>query len=427
MDLKEKEVVLKEVEKLRDDIINNLQRLVCIPSVTGNEGPAQEYMRQLYEDTGLEVHTLIADRSKVENHPAFCDSGKPFEGRPNIIGIQKGNSGKNSIILNGHVDVVSPEPIDQWQHDPWSGEIAENRLYGRGACDMKSGLIANLFAVKAMINSGIDPEGTVMLQSVIEEEDGGGGGALACLVEGFTADGMIVSEPAPPLNIALAGLLRFLVKVYGKSAHPAQSQLGVNAIGKMLKIYEAITQLDEHRKTTVRYPLFEETGNPAAHLIAGTFTAGDHISTVAGFAEMGCRIGFVPGEKKEEIRKLVENTVKEISAKDAWLRDHPPDIEWLPFVCDPYYQDPSHPFVASIISSLKKTEGQTREVKLRGGTWSEDTRLAQYFDIPAVSFGASGERHHGPDEYVDLDSLILATKSIALASLDWCSQDKEPK
>jgi acetylornithine deacetylase len=71
-----------------------------------------------------------------------------------------------------------------------------------------------------------------MLQSVVEEEDGGGGGTLACFMEGYTADGMIVTEPAPWVTVALAGILRCLVKVKGKSAHPAQSHLGVNAIGK---------------------------------------------------------------------------------------------------------------------------------------------------------------------------------------------------
>jgi acetylornithine deacetylase len=424
MEKKTIDAISDSVDQLEEEMVSTLQRLVRIPSVIGNEGPAQEFLRQEYGSFGLEARSVVADRTQVEKHPAFCDSGIPFEGRPNILGIQKGDPDKNSIILNGHVDVVSPEPIQQWTHDPWGGETDGNRLYGRGALDMKAGLIANLFSLKALQRAGLNPGGTVMLQSVIEEEEGGGGGALACFMEGFTADGMIVSEPAPFINIALAGIMRFGVKVQGKPAHPAQSQLGINAIGKMLKLYKAIEKLDVHRKATVRFPLFEEQGDPAAHLITGTLNAGDHIATVAGFAEMGCRVGFIPGEERGQIKNLIETTIRQVADNDDWLREHPPVIEWLPFEADPYYQDPGHPFVQTVLSAAQTVaEGKT-EVKTRGATWSEDTRFAQYFGFPALSLGPIGEHPHGVDEYVDLDSLVLATKVIAVATLEWCSQEK---
>ena len=426
MEKKIRDAISGSVNQLEEEMVSTLQKLVRIPSVIGDEGPAQKFLRQQYGALGLETSSVVADRTQVENHPAFCDSGKAFEGRPNILGIQKGTPCKNSIILNGHVDVVSPEPIQQWTHDPWGGEIDGNRLYGRGALDMKSGLIANLFALKALQHAGLNPEGTVMLQSVIEEESGGGGGTLACFMEGFTADGMIVSEPGPGsvINIALAGIMRFKVKVYGRSAHPSRSQLGVNAIGKIMKLYKAIEKLDAHRKATIRYPLFEEQGVPAAHLIVGTLNAGDHISTVAGFAEMGCRVGFIPGEDSRQIKDLIEATIQQAADKDDWLREHAPVIEWLPFIIDPYYQDPSHPFVQTVLSVAQTVaEGKT-EIKVRGGAWSEDTRFAQYFDFPALSLGPTGEHLHGIDEYVNLDSLIHIIKVIAIATFEWCSKEK---
>jgi len=183
-----------------------LKKSVFVPSVTESEGQAQDFMRRTYDALGLEVRVLNADRAKVSSHPAFCDAGKPYAGRPNIIGILKGDPKKKSIILNGHVDVVSPEPVEQWKHDPWGGEVEGNKLYGRGAVDMKAGLIANLFALKALQQTGVQPEGTVMLQSVVEEEDGGGAGALACFMEGYTADGMIVTEPSPWVTVAMAAI-----------------------------------------------------------------------------------------------------------------------------------------------------------------------------------------------------------------------------
>jgi len=149
---------------------------------------------------------------------------------------------------------------------------------------------------------GIDPGGTVMLQSVIEEEEGGAG-TLACLMKGYTADGMIVTEPSPWINIALAGVLTCVIKVKGKAAHPVHSHLGINAISKMIPIYQALERLDAKRKEEVRFSLFERDGSPACHLVIGTFKAGDIITKVAGDAEIGCRIGIVPGEKNKDMKK----------------------------------------------------------------------------------------------------------------------------
>jgi acetylornithine deacetylase len=416
------------VDRLFDDLVATLQGVVRIPSLTGEEGAAQQFMRKQYEALGLEVHSLVADRAVLKNHPAYCDNGMSYDGRPNIIGIQRGDPGKNSMILNGHVDVVSPEPVGQWTHDPWGGEVVGNRLYGRGAWDMKGGLIANLFALKALNQAGLKPKGTVMLQSVIEEEDGGGPGALACLVAGHTGDGMIVSEISHvPVTVALAGIMRCLVKVKGRSSHAAQSHLGVNAIGKILPIYQALERLDAKRKAEVRFPLFEEHGGPACHLVIGTLHAGDWISTVPGLAELGCRVGFIPGEKSEDIQKLVEDTVRNAAAADPWLRENPPEVQWLPFRTDPYFQDPEHPFVKRVISSAQAIMGDQIAIKPRGGAWSEDTRFAQYFGFPALSIGPTGERAHGLDEYVNLESLRSITKAIAAATFDWCAQPKESK
>jgi len=122
-----KENIKKEidvaVDRLRQEMIDTLAGLVRIPSVVGSEGPAQEFMRRQYENLGLDVTTFEADKNKVQEHSAYVESGLSFEGRPNVIGVLKGETHKKSIILNGHVDVVSPEPVDQWQHDPWGAEI----------------------------------------------------------------------------------------------------------------------------------------------------------------------------------------------------------------------------------------------------------------------------------------------------------------
>jgi acetylornithine deacetylase len=411
------------VDKLSDGMIETLAELVRIPSVVGNEKPAQDFMQLQYEDLGLDVQTFEADKNKVGQHSAYVESDLPFEGRPNVIGVLKGDPAKKSMILNGHVDVVSPEPVDQWQHDPWGAEIEENRLYGRGAVDMKAGVIANLFALKALEKTGIDPGGDVMLQSVVEEEAGGGGGTLACLMEGYTADGMIITEPFMMPVISHPGILYFRVKIKGLTAHAGHAHLGVNAIGKMMKVYEAMVDLDLQRAETKQFPLYHKVEGRSCHLNIGTLNAGDWVSTVAGFAEMACRISFIPGESMAETKQTVEQVIQDVARADDWLKDHPPEIEWFGWQTEPWHQDPDDPFIKTVLPCFESVLDQKMEVS--GVTAGLDNRFSSFFGFPSICFGPNGKNYHSFDEYVDLDSLVLITKAVALSTLKWCSREKK--
>jgi acetylornithine deacetylase len=133
---------------------------------------------------------------------------------------------------------------------------------------------------------------------------------------------------------------------------------------------------------------------------------------VPGFAELGCRIGFIPGETGKSIRELVEGTIREAAKLDPWLRDNPPEVEWLPFQAEPFYQDPDHPFVKAVISSAQAVAGEAVKVKPRGVTWTEDTRFARDFGFPALSMGPAGERQWGDE--CDLDLMTRLVKVLAV-------------
>lgn len=412
--------IKKAVAGLQDEMVDALKALVQIPSLVGQEGPAQAFMVDQYERAGLKVHTFETDRQKVARHAAFVNSGFAFKGRPNVIATLPGDARKKSLILNGHIDVVSPEPLESWSFDPWEGCIKGGLLYGRGALDMKAGLIANLFALKALAAVGERPAGTLMLQSVIEEEAGGGGGTLACLMEGFTADAMLISEPFMVPVISHAGILYFRVKVTGKSAHAGQAHTGVNAIGKMMKIYEALFQLDAQRAAGVKFELYEKVDGRSCHLNIGSLRAGDWPSTVAGFAVMECRISFVPGETMADIQKTVEDTVRAAADQDPWLRRHPPAVEWYGWKTDPWYQDPGDPFIQTVLDGIAAV--YERKPSVYGSPAGLDTRFSTHFHFPAISFGPDGSNEHGVDEYVDLATLPSVTSAIAVAALNWCGQ-----
>jgi len=406
------------IESQRDEIIRTLSELVRIHSVTGEEGEAQKYMHRLYSDLGLKVTSLVADYEKVHRHKAFTSPGFLYQGRPNIIGVLQGERTARSLLLNGHIDVVSPEPVAEWEFPPWEGRVVGNRLYGRGACDMKSGLMANYFALKSILGAGFKPGGTVTLQSVIEEEPLGGGGTLACLLEGYTADGMVIPEPNMKIITAHPGVIFFKVKVTGRSAHAGMAHTGVNAIGKMNKVYAALVELDEKRARENRYPLFEKQSGRSCHLNIGTYRAGDWISTVAGWADLDCRLSYLPAEDEDEVKHQVEQVVKKAADGDEWLSQYPPEIAWYERKAEAWEQNPEDPFVLAFKSVADST--LKSDIEIAGATWGMDTRLAPYFKMPAISFGPNGGNVHGVNEYVDIDSLLDCTRVLAAFIMDWC-------
>ncbi len=403
--------IMGYIEKNKDELFSSVQDVVRIPSVFGNEGPAQKFMESKYKKIGLDVVLYQAEHEKICGHPAFVESGLSYNNRPNIIGILKGDPLAKSVTLHGHIDVVSPEPISSWIYNPWGGEIVEGRLYGRGALDMKGGLMANYFALKTIINLGM---------STVEEEVGGGPGTLACLIEGYRTDGFVGTEPhALKVTVAHGGILYFKIKLIGKTSHAGMAHLGVNAIGKMYPIYQALIELDTKRGREIKFDLFAKGSGRATHLNIGKMVAGDWASTVAGFAELDCRISFVPGETEAEIKELIHKTVKEVADRDPWLAEHQPTVEWYGWHTDPWLQDPESPYVRSFLESGTQVLGYPMEIVGRAS--GNDARFTQFFDkMSGICFGPLGENIHGLDEYVTLDSLVKTAQILALHVVDWC-------
>jgi acetylornithine deacetylase len=418
-----KNKIKKKIDLSRDEVFQMIQKLVQIPSVLGQEGEAQKRMASLYSSLGIEVVRVVPRKESLQKHPAYVETGLTYdESRPNIIGVFSGtNTGSGrSLILNGHIDVVSPEPSETWDFDgPWSGHIDGNRMYGRGSADMKSGLLSNFFALKSILDLGVKPKGRIILESVIEEEAGGSGGTLATLVAGYQADVMIIPEP---LNLRVVtahpGVNYFRIKVYGKTAHAGWSHYGINAIGKLMKVYERLIQLDQHRAERNRNDLFEKETGRSCNLNIGTFKAGDWPSTVAGWAQLEARVSYLPWEKEEDIKKEIEAAVEEVAHNDAWLRERPPHVEWFGWRAQPWVQDPEIPAIRQFRETALEVLSSTPEIT--ASTAGLDTRFGPFFGVPSFVFGPIGGLLHSSNEYVELDSVIKTIKVLATFIVDWC-------
>lgn len=416
-----------KLQAMFDSMVQDTALLVRTPSVVGHEGPAQALMADLYRRLGLRVEQFETDYDEVRHHPAYCawrEEPGIYAGRPNVIGIWEGapagGERPRSLVLNGHIDTVSAEPLSAWTRDPFGAEVAGGRMYGRGVNDMKSGLIAAAYAVQAIRECGVRPRGTVILQSVIEEEAGGGGGTLACLQRGYTGDAFIAVEPTGGhIRIANSGILYFRVRTAGRTAHAGNAHLGVNAMRGITRIADALFALDEQRGREVHYPLFETgSGGRSCHLSLGRISGGDWPSTVCGWAELEGRLSFVPGETMAGIKQTVERTVHEAVAGDRWFAEHPPVVEWFGWRCEPYCEDTSHPFLGLLREVAQGALG--RPVEFVGRASGVDSRFAHLFGAPGVCFGTAGANNHGADEYTELDRLVPTALALALTTLAWC-------
>lgn len=413
-----KEKIRQYIDEHKEQLFATIQEVVRIKSVVGNEQQMQAYMKIKYEELNLNVFEFEPVFEKIYAHEAFIDSGIAFANRKNIIGIYNSKGNGKSLTIHGHVDVVSPDPISNWTMNPWCGDIAGNKLYGRGSADMKAGLIANWFALKTLIDLDYPIAGDVQLHAVIEEEAGGGGGALACLEEGFVTDGYISTEPHN-LNVTIshAGILYFRVIVKGRIAHAGLAHEGVNAITKMMKIVNALEKLNEWRAKNVKFELYEKGSGQSVHLNLGVLHAGDWVSTVPGEAVLEGRIGFIPGETRQEMKQLLYETIKKSVEGDEWMDKNPPVLEWFGWSADPWYQNPDAPFIKRFLENAEDV--MNRKVNIIGRASANDARFTQYYKKNGLCFGPIGENMHGPDECVHLDSVVEVVNVLANYIIKW--------
>jgi acetylornithine deacetylase len=420
---------IKWVRNNQEKLIKLIQELVRIPSVSGKEEDVQNFIYKKLSELNLETKYVFPDINILRKDIDFFETTSftkyGYESRPNVAGILKGTGNGRAICLNGHVDVVSPEPIEQWNHDPWGGEKEGDFIYGRGAADMKAGVASIIIALQALMETNTKLKGDVFIETTIDEEDGGIGGCLYMRLSQPKADAAIIPEPGGiSLGVASAGVMYFRVTVTGIPAHAATAHYGVNAIVKMVPIIEALKSLNEKRQEKIRYPYAEvdpSMKGKATTLNIGVIKAGDWPSTVPALCVLDCRIGFPPGETREMVIDQIENTIRDVMNKDDWLRENPPKIEWFGWKARPHEQDPEHHFVKLLESNVKKfTDVSPVYV---GGSAGLDARFFVHHGTPAISFGPYGEKVHSTDERVSISSTLKTTEIIISTIMDWCGVD----
>ena len=259
--------------------------------------------------------------------------GFSFAGRPQLVARFAGAGGGRTLLLNGHIDVVSVEPRDRWAHDPFAAVVEDGRVHGRGACDMKGGIACMALAAEVLAALDVDLRGDLIVNTVTDEESTGAGGLVTART--LQADGAIVPEPSGlDVWIACRGSLLPTITVEGRAGHagiaPRDPDEGgaVNAIEKMAIVLEAIRGLREHWALRPRHPFLSP-----ADCVPTIIEGGEWIVSYPAACRLECHIEYLPDQADERgggsrVEREFEEWIARAAAADPWLREHPPRIVW---------------------------------------------------------------------------------------------------
>jgi acetylornithine deacetylase len=398
-------------------LLTDLAALIAFDSLGGQESPAQEWMAARLRQMGLAVDLWPLDLAALRQHPAFSME-VPRERGLGVVGTLGEGAGP-TLILNGHIDVVPVGDLAQWTAPPFQATLRNDRVIGRGACDMKGGLAAALAALRALMAVGAPLAGRVALHSVIAEEDGGAG-TLATLLRGHTGRGALSMEPTElMLAPAHAGALSFRIVVPGRAAHGCVREEGVSALERFHPVHEALLALEAQRNQRHRQPLFERYRLPYA-LSIGRVSAGDWPSSVPDLLVCEGRYGIAPGEDPAAARREFEQAVT-AGAANAVQLEHPVRVEWWGGQFLPAQTAPDATIVTTTHAAIADVTGTAPRVE--GMTYGADMRLlVNEGGIPTVLFGPGNVRHaHRPDESVAIGDLMTVARVIAVTALRFCS------
>lgn len=395
-----------------------LADLVAVPSVTGSpaESDAQHLMAGWFAEAGLDVDLWPVDLPALAVDPDFPGTEAPREQAWGLTGTTPGD-GSPGLVLSGHIDVVPPGDRARWPADPFLPRVIGGALHGRGACDMKGGLIAALGAAQAVHLARIELATPLAVHSVVGEEDGGLG-TLATLRRGHSGAACVIPEPTGGRVVtANAGALGFRLTVEGRAAHGAVRERGVSALEAFLPVHQALLALERDRHRDVD-PRFTDHPRPFA-LSIGTVHTGDWSSTVPERLVAEGRYGVRLGEPPATARRAFETAVAAAGAADPWLAAHPVRVDWTGGQFASGALPAGHPLLAAVQAAAAAVTGVRPQE--RAAPYGSDLRLYAAAGVPTVHYGPGHvDWAHALDERVPLAEVTDVARTLALLAVRRC-------
>lgn len=425
------ETIRDAIRARSEEILAWTQTLIRFPSENrppnGNEGPAQEFIASECRSLGLEVDVFSPEElPNIRDHGSWLSGRDYANDRTDVVARWKGNGGGRSLLLSGHSDVAPFEP-DNWKVcRPFEPLVRDGRIYGRGSADMKGGLAAAFWALRILRESGFEPAGDVLFESLVDEEYAGGNGTLAARLRGHNADLAVLAEPTR-MQVCPASMGAFLgdLTLTGKAGMPYMGTAIPNPICGAARAIELLAEWQEKWRGENRHPLFDEPGKEL-NVLPWQITS----SRPDEFTQMGtplftkiswivwCHPGITEEKFYGEFRAFWEK-----HASDEALAPFQLDLDPAYHFVKPWETPMDDPGVQATLKAFQDFKGEPAVVG--GAAFSCD--LGVYGEVgrmPCLILGPRGDNLHAPDECVEIDDLMDLTGIYATLAATWCNQEE---
>ncbi|KRN06935.1 acetylornithine deacetylase succinyl-diaminopimelate desuccinylase-like protein [Liquorilactobacillus sucicola DSM 21376 = JCM 15457] len=381
--------------------IEILQKIIQIDSVNANETEVANYISSLFSkfpDVEIQKITYAPHRDNL------------------VLTIGKNNG--PMLGFTGHMDVVAPGNLDDWNYDPFSATIADNKIYGRGATDMKSGLAALVAALLELLEQGTIIPGKIRLLATVGEETGEYG-AAQLTKQGFADNlaGLIVAEPTSSMQKIIytaRGVIDYKVKSYGKTAHSAEPEAGINAIDNLIVFYHlALERLRKFNKT-------DTVLGGVTHSIT-KIKGGEQVNSIPSYAELMGNIRTIPDYPNQRFYDELEAIIAELNQREG-------------FNLAITYSFPEEAISGKPDSQIIKIAQETHQqifgssAKVTGSSGANDGAefLQAKGNFDSIEIGPGSNTSHQSNEYVEITDYLNAITFYKQFALNFL-QDKEIK
>lgn len=424
------ELVNRYVEEYREEILKIASDLIKIPSENiapdGYEKECQDYLfNYLNKIKGVKTDYFTPLEVKgIEDHPAY-KAGREYANRPNVVAVKSGSGSGRSVVFSSHIDTVSRNPMPWKISEPFSGELIDGKLFGRGSFDMKGGLASTVACLRIIAEKELNLNGSVIVESVVDEENAGANGTLASRLKGYNGDVAIVPEPSM-LDICPAskGGKVYRIGLEGRAGTGYGGEVTVNPVYGIGLLAYTFSEYEKAINAIASQggPYYEGEPSPRTVILdkiqAGDLNPGGNIG-IPDNAWFSFFVNTLPGYTEEmldnEIHELVSKAVCE--HKNVFPKD--PDVQSVSRYLWPFEVDKNHPSIKSIVKS--SVECGIEKPVVTGAKFACDGFIFEkYFKTPVIIFGPRGENAHAQDEFVYAEDLILLTKIYLNFVLDWC-------
>jgi acetylornithine deacetylase len=389
-----------------DDLVELACKLVRLPSENrpphGDEAACQAAVAERLRGLGLRPEAFRPDAVAGATAHELWWPGRSYEGRECVTARLEGRGGGRSLLFTGHVDVVPA--LGSSPHGFYDGIVADGRLHGRGALDMKGGVAVALHALRCLRECDVALAGDLLFETVVDEEFGGANGTLACRLRGPQADAAVLTEPTAlvPCHATRGGIQYRIHATGGLGAMPLDGGPTPSALVALARVAVALAAAEQGRGA----PLIQMLLRAGEELEWGT---GESVPA-DGVLEVWAEI--LPGTTREAVDAELRAAVASVETDGIALRFEQrtrfleaPDI------------GAGHAVVTALGAALA-AEGRASAPAV--APFACDAFVLDRLGVPTVVCGPGGADAHAPGEHVVVDDLQVLCRALVRLALDWC-------